>query len=236
MTTPIKKKEGFNTLLYISTPKYDINTLTQEEETDNTSSISNTSRNNILENENEEENCTEKKKDEFYLTSELLLRLEQCSPVKSMNNYLKETKEEPFKIETNYLLEFYHDKKNEEENVLNSLKNSKNNFMRKINFSEKENSNLNLVNNAVNVSKKFNEMCLNKDDMKNFFLKNSKGKSQKIKNGKNKFLGREGDWKCFNCKNINFAFRKNCNRCNFFKEESQKKSENVQNNFRMIIN
>ena len=54
--------------------------------------------------------------------------------------------------------------------------------MRKINFSEKENSNLNLVNNAVNVSKKFNEMCLNKDDMKNFFLKNSKGKSQKIKN------------------------------------------------------
>ena len=236
MTTPMKKKKGFNTFLYISTPKFDLDTLNQEEETDNTSSFSYSPKNNISENDNQTIPFSEKTKDEFFLTSELLLRLDQCSPVKPFNNLCKDKKDEPFKIETNYLLEFYHDKKNEEENVLNSLKNSKNNFMRKINFSEKENSNLNLVNNAVNVSKKFNEMCLNKDDMKNFFLKNSKGKSQKIKNGKNKFLGREGDWKCFNCKNINFAFRKNCNRCNYFKEESQKKSENVQNNLRMIIN
>jgi uncharacterized protein YcbX len=108
--------------------------------------------------------------------------------------------------------------------------------MRKINFSEKENSNNNLVSNAVNVSKKFNEMCLNKEDMQNFILKNSNVKKNKIKKGKKKFLEREGDWKCFKCKNINFAFRKNCNRCNFMKEESIKKSENTQKNLRMIIN
>ena len=24
---------------------------------------------------------------------------------------------------------------------------------------------------------------------------------------------REGDWVCFNCNNLNFSFRKKCNRC-----------------------
>lgn len=24
---------------------------------------------------------------------------------------------------------------------------------------------------------------------------------------------REGDWVCFNCQNLNFSFRKKCNRC-----------------------
>ena len=236
MTTPMKKKKGFNTFLYISTPKFDLDTLNQEEETDNTSSFSNSPKNNFIENVNQNVSSSEKKKDEFFLTSELLLRLDQCSPVKSMNNYLKETKEEPFKIETNYLLEFYHDKKNEENNCFTYLNFKNNNFIRKINFSEKENSNSNLVNNAVNVTKKFNEMCLNREDMQNFVLKNSNVKKNKMKKRKINFLERDGDWKCFKCKNINFAFRKTCNRCNFLKEESIKKSENVQKNLRMIIN
>ena len=236
MTTPMKKKKGFNTFLYISTPKFDLDTLNQEEETDNTSSFSYSPKNNISENDNQTIPFSEKTKDEFFLTSELLLRLDQCSPVKPFNNLYKDKKDEPFKIETNYLLEFYHDKKNEEDNCFTYLKFKNNNFMRKINFSEKENSNNNLVSNAVNVSKKFNEMCLNKEDMQNFILKNSNVKKNKIKKGKKNFLEREGDWKCFKCKNINFAFRKTCNRCNFMKEESIKKSENVQKNLRMIIN
>ena len=236
MTTPMKKKKGFNTFLYISTPKFDLDTLNQEEETDNTSSFSNSPKNNIIENVNQNVSSSEKKKDEFFLTSELLLRLDQCSPVKPFNNLCKDKKDEPFKIETNYLLEFYHDKKNEENNCFTYLNFKNNNFIRKINFSEKENSNSNLVNNAVNVTKKFNEMCLNREDMQNFVLKNSNVKKNKIKKRKINFLERDGDWKCFKCKNINFAFRKTCNRCNFLKEESIKKSENVQKNLRMIIN
>lgn len=236
MTTPMKKKKGFNTFLYISTPKFDLDTLNQEEETDNTSSFSNSPKNNFIENVNQNVSSSEKKKDEFFLTSELLLRLDQCSPVKPFNNLYKDKKDEPFKIETNYLLEFYHDKKNEENNCFTYLNFKNNNFIRKINFSEKENSNSNLVNNAVNVTKKFNEMCLNREDMQNFVLKNSNVKKNKIKKRKINFLERDGDWKCFKCKNINFAFRKTCNRCNFMKEESIKKSENVQKNLRMIIN
>ena len=236
MTTPMKKKKGFNTFLYISTPKFDLDTLNQEEETDNTSSFSNSPKNNFIENVNQNVSSSEKKKDEFFLTSELLLRLDQCSPVKPFNNLYKDKKDEPFKIETNYLLEFYHDKKNEENNCFTYLNFKNNNFIRKINFSEKENSNSNLVNNAVNVTKKFNEMCLNREDMQNFVLKNSNVKKNKIKKRKINFLERDGDWKCFKCKNINFAFRKTCNRCNFLKEESIKKSENVQKNLRMIIN
>ena len=219
MTTPMKKKKGFNTFLYISTPKFDLDTLNQEEETDDTSSFSNSPKNNIIENVNQNVSSSEKKKDEFFLTSELLLRLDQCSPVKPFNNLYKDKKDEPFKIETNYLLEFYHDKKNEENNCFTYLNFKNNNFIRKINFSEKENSNSNLVNNAVNVTKKFNEMCLNREDMQNFVLKNSNVKKNKIKKRKINFLERDGDWKCFKCKNINFAFRKTCNRCNFLKEE-----------------
>ena len=31
------------------------------------------------------------------------------------------------------------------------------------------------------------------------------------------FIERSGDWFCFNCKNLNFAFRVVCNRCHISK-------------------
>lgn len=36
---------------------------------------------------------------------------------------------------------------------------------------------------------------------------------------------RKGDWSCFNCKNLNFAFRLVCNRCQMKKEDSEKAYE-----------
>jgi hypothetical protein len=38
------------------------------------------------------------------------------------------------------------------------------------------------------------------------------------------FVEREGDWICNNCKNLNFAFRKECNRCKFPKNEMEEKN------------
>ena len=37
------------------------------------------------------------------------------------------------------------------------------------------------------------------------------------------FTEREGDWVCKNCKNLNFAFRVECNRCQFPKDSNEKK-------------
>ena len=55
---------------------------------------------------------------------------------------------------------------------------------------------------------------------------------------------KEGDWICFKCKNINFAFRKICNRCQLSKIESDNLSKNnfnmdyncINNNFTIVGN
>ncbi len=39
---------------------------------------------------------------------------------------------------------------------------------------------------------------------------------------KKNFIERPGDWICYKCKNLNFAFRTNCNRCHLTKSENQK--------------
>ena len=54
-----------------------------------------------------------------------------------------------------------------------------------------------------------------------------KGDKGNKKNNKNKkpFIERPGDWICYNCQNLNFAFRNNCNRCHLSKEENKKNLE-----------
>jgi len=50
-----------------------------------------------------------------------------------------------------------------------------------------------------------------------------KGKVQLLESEckiKKPFVERPGDWVCINCKNLNFAFRIHCNRCQFSKQES----------------
>ena len=53
--------------------------------------------------------------------------------------------------------------------------------------------------------------------------KNKKKKEErKKKKNNNIFVKREGDWICYKCKNLNFAFRKVCNKCKLPKKESDK--------------
>ena len=66
-------------------------------------------------------------------------------------------------------------------------------------------------NDLVNSKKKITENGIGNIN-KNIF----EGKGQKH------FSEREGDWICFNCKNVNFAFRIICNRCQLPKNESEK--------------
>ena len=50
---------------------------------------------------------------------------------------------------------------------------------------------------------------------------------------KKPFIERIGDWICFNCHNLNFAFRTNCNRCHITKKDNQIL---IQKNSHLFIN
>ena len=49
------------------------------------------------------------------------------------------------------------------------------------------------------------------------FIPPQKNQKKYIKKNHN---GRNGDWICFYCENLNFSFRKHCNRCGIKKEET----------------
>ena len=53
---------------------------------------------------------------------------------------------------------------------------------------------------------------------------------QDIYNNRKPFNERLGDWICYNCQNLNFTFRTNCNRCHMPKSENQKLNQNFQIN------
>ena len=61
----------------------------------------------------------------------------------------------------------------------------------------------------------------------NYLKYNNCLKNNKKKKKKKEFIEREGDWSCYRCKNINFSFRDKCNKCQFSKEESEKKFNEV---------
>ena len=66
------------------------------------------------------------------------------------------------------------------------------------------------INSINNISKNKNE---NTNQKNIYFNKGKKGKH---------FIERNGDWICSSCKNLNFAFRIICNRCNLLKDNPEK--------------
>ena len=61
------------------------------------------------------------------------------------------------------------------------------------------------------------------NDRSFFKEKEDKGSDfKKFNKYKKPFIERPGDWICYNCNNLNFAFRTNCNRCHLTKSENKK--------------
>ena len=54
------------------------------------------------------------------------------------------------------------------------------------------------------------------------------------------FMERTGDWICKKCKNLNFAFRQECNRCklpkNEIEQEEKKEEKKEENNYKYYNN
>ena len=70
-------------------------------------------------------------------------------------------------------------------------------------------------------NKKISQLLITDD--KTLIFNDKENKKKKGKKRKNNFVKREGDWVCFKCKNLNFAFRNVCNKCNLPKQESEMK-------------
>lgn len=49
-----------------------------------------------------------------------------------------------------------------------------------------------------------------------------------------KFIERPGDWICYNCQNLNFKFRMNCNRCHMSKLNNKNLIQNLEKNRNMM--
>jgi hypothetical protein len=49
--------------------------------------------------------------------------------------------------------------------------------------------------------------------------------------GKASSQPREGDWVCYNCQNLNFSFRKKCNRCKVQTKEQNEHFSNYYYNY-----
>jgi len=66
-------------------------------------------------------------------------------------------------------------------------------------------------------------ILINSDDyLFNVKIEKVKNKKEERRKKKNNFVKREGDWICYKCKNLNFAFRSICNKCKLPKKESEK--------------
>ena len=113
----------------------------------------------------------------------------------------------------------------------NGLSNTNsNNFITNISPLPYVNSQLNLSNNNL-MSNEFKGGYLSPPNKYSHSHSPKPKKGDNEKKKKKPFVEREGDWICFKCKNLNFAFRTNCNRCHLTKNENQKIIQQYMSNY-----
>jgi ribosomal protein S27AE len=91
------------------------------------------------------------------------------------------------------------------------IPNEQNEFQNFLNYSNNGNATFG------NKSNQMNNYYSNSFDANNYYKYKNNNEYQK----KKPFIERVGDWTCFNCHNLNFSFRTNCNRCHITKKENQ---------------
>ena len=105
------------------------------------------------------------------------------------------------------------------------INNKDSNFTFNYSFNFFLNKNENYSNNLIEIKEISSKM---KFDNKS--IKKKKKKNKKI------FEEREGDWNCYFCKNLNFSFRKKCNKCGVIKNFSESLHDKCMENILSIIN
>ena len=149
----------------------------------------------------------------------------------NINNYnLMKKQFENFNIKNESAENFA--KLNELNNNQNLMMNNQNDFKQyhNLNF-DYPYSMMMIQNNQKMNENNFENLAKNEENL----LSKSKNKqipksdSKKIKKP---FVEREGDWVCFQCKNLNFSFRVSCNRCQISKEDNEtlRLKQNVNDN------
>ena len=204
-TQSFKHKDIFNHKLYIS--PLTCSYLCQSPEKDKSETDDNSDSSPMHSNEPSSPFSTEKSKSEACLTTELLNLLDECSPTKPREPTFKEEKETSttYLTERNYLLEEYLSKENKE--------------------------NRNTSNILAIVPKKLTFTPI-ESEIQGKTLKPSFYKSKK---GSKHFVERKGDWECPSCKNMNFSFRKKCNRCKCDKKQCEKQYNILTNNLLSML-
>ena len=95
----------------------------------------------------------------------------------------------------------------------------------KCNRCSKSRNEITNTNNSKNAVVIMNTIGKTNSDGPNSPLMTSTAASASTGKKKKPFVERVGDWNCFKCKNLNFSFRVNCNRCQLSKKESEKLNE-----------
>ena len=96
--------------------------------------------------------------------------------------------------------------------------------------------------NFIPISKNLNDLNTDINNIKNANNNNNEENCEiiipirKKKKQKKNFEVREGDWTCYFCKNLNFSFRKKCNRCGVNKDYSESQHDKCMEHVLSIIN
>lgn len=175
------------------------------------------------------------------LTQELMKQLEESSPVTKEKNQFNESnfpnissfeKSHP-KFENSSL------KSNISSNIFQNEKTKLDEWNYQLNYINyslnkilpKSSQNISIIFHSDNSYGKNIENSINPNKK---IVINSSQLKRKPKT-KNTIEEREGDWNCYKCKNLNFAFRKKCNRCQASKKETEKYFEiRAQNILKML--